>query len=81
VFVLKGVKRSDGPGIGYFNLASDLPALEEAIRQTADARLVIIDPISVYLGGTDSHKNADIRGLLAPLADLAARYGAWLSSA
>ena len=32
--------------------------------------------ITAYLGGnTDSHKNAEIRGLLAPLAALAAKYG------
>ena len=28
------------------------------------------------MGGTDSHKNADMRSLLGPLADLAAKYGA-----
>jgi hypothetical protein len=37
---------------------------------------VIIDPISAYLGGADSHRNSEIRGLLAPLADLATRHGA-----
>jgi hypothetical protein len=26
-------------------------------------------------GGTDSHKNADVRGLLTPLSELAARHG------
>jgi putative DNA primase/helicase len=34
----------------------------------------VIDPISAYLGGTDSHKNSDIRGLLAPLSEMAARH-------
>ncbi|MBE3071205.1 MAG: AAA family ATPase, partial [Planctomycetes bacterium] len=72
--VLKGVRHEGDHGQGYFNLASDMVALDKAVRQTPDARLVIIDPISAYLGGTDSHKNADIRGLLAPLADLAARH-------
>ena len=36
-------------------------------------RLVIVDPVTAYLGGTDSHKNSDIRGLLAPLSALAAK--------
>jgi len=71
--LLKGVEYATGHK--FFNLAGDLPALIAAIEQTPDPRLVIIDPISAYLGGTDSHKNADIRGLLAPLADMAARYG------
>jgi hypothetical protein len=58
-----------------FNLTDNLPALERAIRQTPDCRVVVIDPISAYLGGTDSHKNADVRGLLTPLSELAARHG------
>jgi hypothetical protein len=56
-----------------FSLERDAAALEEAIEQTPDCRLVIIDPISAYLGKTDSHKNADIRGLLTPLSQLAQR--------
>jgi hypothetical protein len=57
-----------------FNLGEHLPALESAIKQVADCRLVIIDPISSFLGGTDSHRNSEIRSLLAPLAAMAARY-------
>ena len=57
-----------------FNLAKDLAVLEQAIARVPDCRLVVIDPISAYLGGTDSHKNAEIRGLLAPLSQLASRY-------
>ena len=46
--------------------------LRAAIKRLPDCRLVVIDPITAYLDGTDSHKNADLRGLLAPLAELAA---------
>lgn len=35
--------------------------------------LVIIDPISSYLGGTDSHKNAEVRGVLEPVSGMAER--------
>lgn len=56
-----------------FDLARDLRHLEDAIDQTPGCRLVVIDPISAYLGKTDSHNNGEVRGLLAPLADLAAR--------
>ena len=57
-----------------FDLSSDLAALENAIESCRDCRLVVIDPVSAYLGGVDSHKNAEMRGLLAPLGTLAGRH-------
>jgi putative DNA primase/helicase len=54
---------------------TDVDALERAIRET-HARLMIVDPISAYLGSTDSHRDAEVRGLIAPLAALAERTGA-----
>jgi hypothetical protein len=35
---------------------------------------VVIDPITAYLGEVDSHRNAEVRALLAPLSDLAAQH-------
>lgn len=59
----------------HFSLEVDLDMLEKAVVSTPGTRLLIIDPISAYLGASvDSHKNSDIRGLLAPLAELAARF-------
>ena len=55
-----------------FSLQRDVPRLRAAIKKRPDCRLVVIDPITAYLDGTDSHNNADLRGLLAPLAELAA---------
>jgi len=56
------------------SLQRDLPDLEKAMHDAPGVRLVVIDPITAYLAGTDSHKNADVRSLLAPLAELAARH-------
>jgi len=56
-----------------FNLQADLDLLELRIRAIADVRLIVIDPISSYLGRVDSHKNAEVRSVLEPLADMAAR--------
>jgi putative DNA primase/helicase len=58
-----------------FNLETDSAALEAALREYPDVRLIVIDPISAYLGGVDSHSNAEVRGILAPLTALAARFG------
>jgi archaellum biogenesis ATPase FlaH len=56
----------------FFNLQRDLPALRDAIRSRRDTQLVIIDPLSAYLGGkVDSHRDADVRRVLMPLVQLA----------
>lgn len=57
-----------------FDLSRDIPALEMAIQSVEDCKLVVIDPVTAYLGGVDSHKNAEIRGLLAPLSAIAERH-------
>lgn len=52
----------------------DLAALEDAIMRTPECRLVVVDPVSAFLGSADSHKNAEVRAVLAPLAKMAARH-------
>ena len=66
--------RDGNPRERSFNLAKDIPGLDDLLRQTPECRLVTIDPVSAYLGGTDSHNNADIRALLTPLAAMASRH-------
>jgi putative DNA primase/helicase len=53
----------------------DADALEAAV-ESVSAAAVIIDPISAYLGGTDLHRDNEIRGALMPLAEVARRTGA-----
>lgn len=72
IVVLDAIR--SGKSARTFDLSCDLPALEEAIRSVEGCRLVVIDPVTAYLGGVDSHKNADIRGLLAPLGAIAERH-------
>ncbi len=73
LIVLEGIR---GPGAGgteverFYTLA-DIDQLRFAIRSEPDVALVVIDPASAYLGDTDSHKNDQVRALLAPLAKLA----------
>ena len=66
VRIIKGVKRknTNGQYEGYFNLQDDLPALQKAVQKRDDCKLVILDPLSAYLGKIDSHKDADVRGVL-----------------
>lgn len=58
------------------NLRQDIQNLDAFLNEIGGAAVIIIDPISAYLGGVDGHKNADVRGLLSPLTDLAAKHNA-----
>ena len=75
IHILKAVQDSDKEGTQRgFSIRRDIPVLEDILCTLPNCKLLIVDPISAYLDGTDSNNNSDIRGLLAPLADLAARY-------
>ena len=65
--------RIEGKGRRSFNLRADLGLLERKIVELGDVGLIRIDPISSYLGKTDSHNNAEVRGVLAPIAEMAER--------
>lgn len=54
-----------------FSLRRDIDRLSNQLAKSPGCVLVIIDPISAYMDGTDSHKNADVRALLAPLSKMA----------
>lgn len=59
-----------------FSLREDVRQLEKVLAEIGGVALVSIDPVSAYLGGTDSHNNADVRALLSPLSEMAARTSA-----
>jgi hypothetical protein len=54
-------------------LAHDLDVIEAAASQIADLKLIVIDPVSAYLAGTDDHRNTELRSVLSPLKALAER--------
>lgn len=68
------VPTKDGMTERVFSVKKDLPRLKEALDKNLETKLIIIDPISSFLDGTDSHANADVRGLLSPLSKLASKY-------
>jgi hypothetical protein len=59
----------------FFDLERDLPALEGAIGRQGNTKLVIIDPITAYLGKIKANDNSEVRRVLGPLADLCGRLG------
>jgi hypothetical protein len=63
----------DAKGRRTISLQTDIELLERKIAEVGDVALVNIDPVSSYLGKTDSHKNSEVRGTLEPLSDMADR--------
>ena len=63
--------RVDGEG-KMFNLVTDLWLLRKTIEHIGNVVLVIIDPMSAYLGvgKVDSRSASDVRGMLTPLKQL-----------
>jgi putative DNA primase/helicase len=69
VFFISGIK--EGNKNRSFDPANDLEALKCKLTGIPNVRLLIVDPIVSAISG-DSHKNAEVRRGLQPLADLAA---------
>jgi len=51
----------------------DVPLLEAQLDARPNVKVVVLDPIAAAMPGVDSHKDAEIRSTLAPLAALAER--------
>lgn len=58
------------------DLKRDATEFGKWIEEWGDVSLIVIDPISAYMGETDSHKNAEVRGVLGRLAQMGALSGA-----
>ena len=77
-YILDGFTDTDEKGNvrhRLFNLGTDVDRLHRVVRQIGNVRMVVIDPISAYLGGVDSHKNTDVREILNPLGTMASLCG------
>lgn len=73
VYTLDAIRTPEGERRG-FDIVKDMGRLGELLELYADISLVVIDPISAYLGQTDSHRNSEVRAALSPVSELAARY-------
>jgi hypothetical protein len=77
VHLFSMVRRPDAEGRPYetmFTLA-DVEALDAALTSHPDCRLVVVDPIGSFLGGgTDAHRDNDVRSVLVPVTVLAERH-------
>ena len=72
--ILDGVE-TDKMGREFFDLSRHILGLRKAIHDLGDTRLIIIDPISAYMGSVNCHTNSEVRKCLHPLVTLAEEYG------
>jgi putative DNA primase/helicase len=54
-----------------FNLQNGLSALDSALEQHPEVRLIVIDPITAVLGDTDANNVIEVRAVLQPLITMA----------
>jgi RecA-family ATPase len=71
--IVAAATQPDGTGRKTFSLKTDVDLLELKAKEIGDVRLIIVDPISAYMGGSDGNGNVETRAVLEPLADMANR--------
>ncbi|NLF09476.1 MAG: AAA family ATPase [Pirellulaceae bacterium] len=77
VHLLSAVRRIDGDGQHERLITlADVDAIEAALMRLPDSKLIVVDPIGSFLGGgTDAHRDNEVRGVLAPIAAMAEKRG------
>ncbi|MBR0941566.1 AAA family ATPase [Bradyrhizobium liaoningense] len=73
VHIVASATKPDGTGRKTFSLKTDVDLLEAKAKEIGDVRLIIVDPISAYMGGSDGNGNVETREVLEPLAEMANR--------
>jgi hypothetical protein len=72
VHVVRMLTSAEGQRRG-FDLHTDIERLAGLCERIGDVALIIIDPISAYMGDADSHMMTAVQPVLAAIADLAER--------
>jgi putative DNA primase/helicase len=73
VHIVASATKQDGTGRKTFSLKTDVDLLEVKAKEIRDVRLIVVDPISAYMGGSDGNGNVETREVLEPLAEMANR--------
>ena len=74
VYIMDAVEVVDGSSRS-FSLATDLYQLAQLVEEIGDVVLIMIDPITAYLGADlDSHRTTAVRAVMQPVDKFAAEY-------
>lgn len=73
---VKGIKKVDKSGQPYYDVICLVEHLTELEKKIIDNnyKVLIVDPITIYLGSIDQHKNNEIRSALGIITALAERH-------
>lgn len=72
VYLLDSV--SSGDEREFFDIGKHLSGVERALKTIKDCKLIVLDPVTAYMGTVNANNNAEVRAVLTPLALLAAKY-------
>jgi putative DNA primase/helicase len=70
--IVKMVRGANGSRM--FSLVTDVELLRQKVNEVGDVRMILIDPLSAYLGHgkVDSFRTTEVRAVLGPVCELAA---------
>ena len=72
VYLLESV--SSGDEREFFDIGKHISGVERALKTIKDCKLIVMDPVTAYMGPVNANSNAEVRAVLTPLALLAAKY-------
>jgi hypothetical protein len=70
IHFLTGTKADGTDDESLFDLGRDIAALRRALKENPNIRILIIDPLTAYLGPIKAKENSEVRRILAPLVKL-----------
>jgi hypothetical protein len=75
VTILSAIRKEGDTGERGVNIGEDAVHIAEAIEHVGNVGLIIIDPVSAYLGRMSGNNNVEVRFALAPVQHLAMKHG------
>jgi hypothetical protein len=75
IYLLTGTKVEGQDDEAMFDLSTDIVALRQFFQGHPNVKILIIDPLTAYLGPARAKENAEIRKVLAPLVKLIEDFG------
>jgi putative DNA primase/helicase len=79
VYIIEGEEETDHYGLTFEDIIrfdQDLSRLNKTLEDIGNIKLIIIDPISSYIGDINDYKNTDVKKMIAKLTAIARQHQA-----